>query len=405
MARIGFETARAVILVAAVASCGGGKSSTFNGKSGASVGLSGNGSGSGSSLSSGSLSGSSSTTTLPDGAVVTGPIPDPNCPNGGNTTVSGVVYDPALQNPLYNITVFIPNQLSDLPNLNSGASCAACADYYPANIVAAAGTDVHGHFTITKAANGPAIPVGKNIPIVVQTGKWRMAFTLGEVTACQDNVAPDKTLRLPAKASEGNLPDIAISTGGADSLECLPLRIGIDSSEYVAGGGGPGHLHIFQGAGGATMTQGTPMSPASLWDSQADLMKNDVVLLSCEGAETTGVSTASRTNLEDYANAGGRVFASHFHYSWFNQNPFQGENLAKWTPGANQLNDQTFFPGAVVTTLNSGGGAFPEGVALGEWLGVVNALDSNGLLDIWFSRHNADVSMANTPSQPWIVLD
>jgi hypothetical protein len=411
MARMGFETARAVSLVVtvatavAVASCGGAKSSTFNGKSGDSVALSGNGGGgSGSALTSGSLSGST-TTILPDGAVVDS-VPDPNCPNGGNTTVSGIVYDPALQNPLYNITVFIPNQLSDLPNLNSGASCAACADYYPANIVAAAGTDVNGHFTITRAANGPAIPVGKNIPIVVQTGKWRMAFTLGEVTACQDNVAPDKTLRLPAKASEGNLPDIAISTGGADSLECLPLRIGIDSSEYVAGGGGPGHLHIFQGAGGATMTGGTPRSSASLWDSQADLMKNDVVLLSCEGAETTGVTMASRTDLEDYANSGGRVFASHFHYSWFNQPPFSTENLATWTPGANALDDTKFFPGAVVTTLNSAaGGTFPEGVALGQWLGVVNALDANGLLDIWYSRHNADVSTMNTPSQPWIVLD
>jgi hypothetical protein len=407
MARMSFETARAVILLAgavAVAGCGGEKSSTFNGHSGSSVALSGNGGGGSGSLSSGSLSGGTPT-ILPDGAVVDS-VPDPNCPNGGNTTVSGIVYDPALQNPLYNITVFIPNQLSDLPNLNSGASCAACADYYPANIVAAAGTDVHGHFTITRAAGGPAIPVGKNIPIVVQTGKWRMAFTFGEVTACQDNVAPDKTLRLPAKASEGNLPDIAISTGGADSLECLPLRIGIDSSEYVAGGAGPGHLHIFQGAGGATTTAGTPKSPASLWDSQADLMKNDVVLLSCEGAETTGVTTASRTDLQNYANSGGRVFASHFHYSWFNQAPFLAQNLAKWTPGANALDDNTFFPGEVVTTLNTAaGGTFPEGVALGQWLGVVNALDANGLLDIWFSRHNADVSTANTPSQPWIVLD
>ena len=52
-----------------------------------------------------------------------------------------------------------------------------------------------------------------------------------------------------------------------------------------------------------------------LWDSTADLMKNDIVLLSCEGGETSG---AVPQNLEDYLNAGGRAFASHFHYAWFN---------------------------------------------------------------------------------------
>ncbi len=30
---------------------------------------------------------------------------------------------------------------------------------------------------------------------------------------------------------------------------------------------------------------GAPQSAASLWDTSADLMKNDIVLLSCEGAE------------------------------------------------------------------------------------------------------------------------
>jgi len=410
MARRTFLLARAVIIVTAAASCGGDKGSAFSeghGGSGSGHGGSGSPSGGtgnvGESLS-GALSASgslSSTTSSGDGGV----IRDPNCPGGGNTTISGIVYDPAIQDPLYNITVFIPVPGTALPTLAPGASCASCSDLYPANIVAAAGTDVNGHFTITKAANGPAIPVGANVPIVVQTGKWRMAYTIGNVTACQDNVEPDKSLHLPRNVSEGNLPDIAISTGKSDSLECLPLRIGVDPNEFVGGGAGPGHIHIFKGAGGADTLPVAPISSQALWDTEADLMKNDVVLLSCEGAETAQVTTASRQALSDYADAGGRVFASHFQYSWFNQAPFAAENLATWTPMANILDDTVAFSGDIVTTLNlANGGAFPEGIALGQWLGVVNAL-TNGQLPIWYSRHNADVAVANTPSQPWIVLD
>ena len=128
--------------------------------------------------------------------------------------------------------------------------------------------------------------------------------------------APDRSLRLPSNSSQGSLPDIAISTGGADSLECLPLRIGVDATEYVAGASSAGHIHIFSGYAGAVTRTATPQSYQALWDSTGDLMKNDVVLLSCEGEETANVTDANRQSLFDYAAQGGRVFASHYHYVW-----------------------------------------------------------------------------------------
>src|SRR4029077_7895558 len=84
-------------------------------------------------------------------------------------------------------------------------------------------------------------------------------------------------------------------------------------------------------SGGAPNT--SPPGPASnsgLWTSQADLMKYDIVLLSCEGSETTSMNQHA---LHDYACAAGRVFASHFHYAWFNTGPYGSENLATWTTG------------------------------------------------------------------------
>jgi hypothetical protein len=265
--------------------------------------------------------------------------------------------------------------------------------------VTSAVTGSDGRFVLQNA------PVGKAIPVVVQTGKWRMTYAVDVDGACEDTVVPDRTLHLPRSSSEGDLPDIAISTGGADSLECLLLRMGVDASEYTPGAAGPGHIHIFSGYAGATTVPASPSSYQSLWDSTADLAKNDVVLLSCEGEETGHVTTDSQQALFDYASLGGRVFASHFHYVWFDLGPFGGYPIARWTSGAQIVvpNDTASAPGDPVTTL-PGGQAFPEGLALAQWLANVGALD-HGQLPIWYARHNADVLPSIGVSQPWIALD
>jgi hypothetical protein len=330
---------------------------------------------------------------------------DPRCADGGTTTISGVVYDPAMMDPLYGITVFVPDPASPVPPLaRTGASCAACSDFYPATVNASALTDATGHFTISMSADGQPVLAGNAIPLVVQTGKWRMQFTIPYVATCVDNPQPDKSLHLPSHSSEGDMPDIAVSTGGADSLECLPLRIGVDPLEYTAGASSQGHIHIFQGAGGATTSQTTPQSYQGLWDSTADLQANDIVLLSCEGSETSNVTTANKQSLSDYASAGGRVFASHMHYAWFNSGPFASDNLAQWTPGPELVDDSRSFPGNVTTVLNVGGTPFPEGLAFASWLDAGGAL-TNGQLPIWYARGNAVVTSANAPSQPWITFD
>jgi hypothetical protein len=332
------------------------------------------------------------------------------CPGGGTTTISGTVYNPAGTHPIYNVAVYVPNE--PLAALPTGATCDSCDSLYSGKPVAAALTDPAGRFTMPKA------PEGDNIPLVVQVGKWRRQFTIPTVTRCQDNPIPDGMLTLPKNRNEGDIPKIAISTGMADTLECLLRRIGVDASEYVPGGSGEGRIHIFQGsalvdaaaAGAIAMLLGLPTFSASpntsppapfssmaLWNSVESLMAYDIVLLSCEGQETLSMNQQA---LHDYANAGGRVFASHFHYSWFNSGPYANANLATWSPGANDVGNIT---GSIVTTLPNGQ-PFPKGQALAEWLANVGVLQ-NGLLPIEQARHNADVSAMNTPSQPWILAE
>ncbi len=321
-----------------------------------------------------------------------------DCGGSASTTISGIVYDPAGKNPLYNVVVYVPN--APLKPLPSGATCDTCDSLYSGSPVVAATTDAAGKFTLKNA------PDGANIPLVIQIGKWRRQITIPNVTQCAETTLPDKTVTLPKNHSQGDIPNIAISTGGADTLECLLRRVGLDASEYGGGSSGAGRLHIFAGgqsAGpfGIGSPNTSPPGPASntgLWTSKTELMKYDIVLLSCEGDETTSMNQQA---MFDYAAAGGRVFASHFHYAWFNSGPFGSQNLASWSPGTNDMGD---IGGQIVTTLSSGA-PFPKGQALQQWLTNVHALDGSGELHITQAKHNADDGAAHVSSQSWITAD
>ncbi len=249
-----------------------------------------------------------------------------SCAGGATTTISGRVLDPAGKNPLYNVAVYVPVEpLQTLPRgVPTGADACDCSALFKSGAIATATTAVDGTFTLRDA------PAGSDVPLVLQVGKWRRLVHVN-VIACQANAQADGTLALPGSVPPGdtddNMPDIAISTGSKDTLECLLLRMGLPASEYVAGAGAAGHVHIFAGGeatGGGTETTpgsaetpampGAPASTTDLWASQAQLMPYDITLLSCEGGETYDANPPA---LEAYLNAGGRVFASHYHYAWF----------------------------------------------------------------------------------------
>jgi hypothetical protein len=384
------------------------------GSAGSSAGSSANGGGPSAIFGVSEDGGGDGSADLPRCIVATGQCVA-SCSGSTSTTVSGTVYDPAGRNPLYGIVVFVPS----IPPaaLPQGVDCLSCSALYDSGLpIAYTVTDAAGHFTLT------GVPDGANIPIVVQVGKWRMQYVLPSVSKCQDNdaktaaakIAAPAVLRLPKNHTEGDIPSIAIATGGADSLECLLSRIGVEKSEYVAGPGGAGRIHIFQGAGGATTTPGAPLSYEGLWPDNtagavADMMPYDITLLTCEGHETYGgpgpqppLSAAQQQALYNYTQVGGRVFASHYHYAWFNTGPFSAVKppLATWSRGTNDMGDIN----ALVQQTLPNGSTFPRGVAMAQWLMNVNAL-TNGELPIQEARHNADVTVANTPSTPWIVAD
>jgi hypothetical protein len=246
-------------------------------------------------------------------------------------------------------------------------------------------------------------PSGPSVPLVVQVGKWRTTFA-ASVNPCVENVVATK-LHLARSASDGpaaSLPDIAVSTGGADSLECLLTRVGVDPMEYVSGTSDAGHVHIFQGGVGGTglagpqTSGGSPASAQALWNTAESLRNYDVVLLSCEGAETQASNSSA---LEQYLRQyGGRVLASHFHYLWFTAagSPLQNYTTGlQFQTGARDTNSID----AVVDT------SFFEGQMLHDWLALPPVMAfTNDKLPIRRSYQNV-LSYNNPPIESWIQAD
>ena len=408
-----------IFFLAAVPACGSnGNRSGFGDGSGGSRGSNGSSGGSGGSFGGGSGSGGSTGGSV---ACPSGLQCNVSCAGGTTTSISGRVYDPAGNDPLYDVAVYVPAvPLVPLPRgVPTGADACSCAALFKSGAVVSTVTGVDGAFKLTNA------PVGSNVPLVLQVGKWRRLVKI-DVTACQDNAQPDKSLELPSTVASGdtddNMPDIAVSTGSADSLECLMHRIGLPLTEFVGGAGGSGHVHVFAG-GNAGGLGGQPESPAwsgappahtSLWDSQAHMMPYDIALLSCEGGETYA---ANPSVLEQYLDAGGRAFASHFHYAWFS-GPLEsgqsysapadwGSNLATWSGTGAGIGLQA--NGRIVQTLNGSTNSFVKGAALFDWLGLQGALGVNGApsmeLPILQPRYDAVVGPGNKPSQAWIQDD
>jgi hypothetical protein len=356
------------------------------------------------------------------------------CPGGGTTTITGTVYDPAVKNPVYGAVVYVPGSpLQPLPKgVPSGAAACSCAALYPSAVGANTRTRPDGTFTLTN------VPVGGAVPLVVQIGKWRRLVHVN-VTACQDNPQPAGSLALPARVTPGsddNMPDIAVSTGGADTLECLLLRMGLPASEYVAGAATNGHVHMFSGGvpGGnpvtnpnigtpeATPFPGAPVSATGLWATAQQMLPYDITLLSCEGGETYA---ANPPVLEAYLNAGGRVLASHYHYSWF-AGPLLsmqsyvaptdwGSKLATWSDAGTAATTTLPIGGILDTMLNGKTTPFPKGVALQHWLTFLGSRTDGGVLGadgvaagelpIFQPRYNAVVGPTDTASQAWITSD
>ena len=315
-----------------------------------------------------------------------------DCPGGHDTTtVSGTVFDPAGLHPLYDVIVYVPSAPVD--PLPSGAMCDQCGVLASGNPIVTALTGPDGKFVLHH------VPAGDAVPLVLQLGKWRKQLLIPHVGACKDTPMNDPALmRLPAKRSQGDMPQIAIATGGCDPFECLLLKIGIDPSEFTDDGG-PGRMHVYQGTGGSGLSASTP-SAASLWASKT-LASYDLVINACECGEQPGEKPQSSIdNLVAFANGGGRVFNTHYHYYWIDPTKMTSQPAvstnSQWQGTALFTQEQqgtTAISGTIDTT-------FPKGSAFAQWMRGTGGSEVLGEFPIDEVRYN--VQSVTPPSTRWV---
>jgi hypothetical protein len=295
-----------------------------------------------------------------------------NCPGGGSTVLTGKVYTPKGDLPLYNAIVYVPN--GQVAPFVPGVSCDTC-EKPTGNPLVTTRTGPDGTFRLEN------VPTGEDIPLVLQLGRWRRQVTVPRVEACVEAEITDvELLRMPRHQGEGDIPQMAIATGNADPFECLLRKVGLDDAEFTAPSGG-GRVHYFR-ENGVNMAPAAP--PASeLWSSLENLSQYDVVMLPCEGSERSKPEAAQQ-NIIDYTSAGGRVFATHFSYVWIKLAPEPFPSVANWANRTSPTDPYTLPFEVDVDT------SFLKGSSFAEWLVHVGASQTEGKMSLVETRHSAD---------------
>ncbi len=335
------------------------------------------------------------------------------CPGGGTTSISGTVVAATLPNfgspdPIYNALVYVPNET--VRPFGPKITCSSCESQVTGAPLVTATTGPDGKFTLTN------VPVGNEIPLVIQLGRWRRQVKVN-VQGCKNNPLTLEQTRMPRNKSEGDIPQFALATGRVDAIECVLHKMGIDKAEFTPPEQG-GRVHVYQQSGtpdqpsggvvqrGANDVKITPPE-SQLWGNASTLENYDIVVMPCRGGPAPPAG-ANPQRVIDYTNAGGRFFATHYSYTWLTwmlktaQKGYPVGALPIWTGNLDTRPDDWRMrieePSLVDQTTD-------KGKAFYSWLQNVNALNGAAPGDIGIKDFRTDLTSIEAPAQRYIYTD
>ena len=319
----------------------------------------------------------------------------PTCSGGTTTAITGTVWDPAAINPVYNAVVMIPN--GPVQPIPAGVSNDPCGGANLPPAVTYAYSDTSGHFTLSN------VPVGASIPLVIQLGRWRRVTTIdtsaltckpvsqatnisvasgcGDPTPGLNKYAGTAgcATRFPRVQGDGNIPHIAIGTGGLDAIECMLYRMGVSSTEYTDENG-TGRINIFNDGG------------ANLAAPNANHDLSYLLGFTCPGAQCP-TSTQNTTNIVNSSFEGningwtatGTVSDSGAAHHLGADSALVGDSVN--TNVGNSTLSQTFTAPAGVTGLSFWAVTHCSQNSNTDWFGATLKDNTSGATTSWWGTH------------------
>ena len=345
------------------------------------------------------------------------------CPSQPHTTITGTVTAPGhddtatwgAPDPIYGAVVYVPNggaaPTYGVTAFPAGVACETCSSLISGAPLVTARTAVDGTFTLDNA------PCGASIPLVIQLGRWRRQITIPSVACCANTALTGAQTHLPrTRVGEpgdvrSDIPLMAVSTGDVDTMHCVLRKAGIADSEFT-NPNGAGRVQFYQDDGAVIST--TTPAASSLYGSPTTLARYDLVLFECVG-EQIAKTMVEQQRVIDFANAGGRVFATHFSYVWLtdstgttgsNIGPKPFSQTATWL-----VNQQTPSDGTTAIVDQSVQGdpiTQTRRIAFANWLKRVGASTTLGQVPLDAVRHDFDAvsptaaTMSSAPAQQWL---
>lgn len=348
------------------------------------------------------------------------------CSGQPKTTITGVVTapghdDPAVfgaPDPIFGALVFVPNGAAGPPTwgveaFSAGVACETCSTVVTGAPLVTATTGVDGRFTLTDA------PCGTSIPLVIQLGRWRRQITIPSVACCATTTLANRQTHLPRSRGgepgdvRSDIPLMAVSTGAVDTAHCVLRKMGIEDAEFT-NPSGSGRVRLYRDTG-AKLDGATPPA-ANLYGSTAELSKYDIALFECVGDRVPKTPTEQQRVIA-FADAGGRVLATHFSYVWLtdsdgtdgsNDGPAPFSQTASWRV------DQAVADQVTATVDRTAQGdplTQTRRTAFADWLQLVGASTTLGSIPLTFVRKDLDevspvgATKDNTPAQQWLFSD
>lgn len=232
-----------------------------------------------------------------------GGIPTPTCP-GQETTVTGTVFAPNGTDPVPGASVFIPAKLPEL--FTPQVKCEVCGHLGSSNNLWYTTTQANGSFTLKNVCPGKRM-------LVFQNGRFRRLIEIS-VPASSTFPIPAGQSRLPRKDKEFHvadaIPRIAVATGDFDKMECVLRKLGLAD----------GSFDLYEDATTLKSPKTLPTFKSLIGD--LNRMKTyNIIFINCTSNtyEKDLASASVRKTINDYVNAGGRLYVTDWSYDWIEQ--------------------------------------------------------------------------------------